>query len=416
MEIIFSVFLILFTIIGYYEFRKLVNPITIFVSWSLLIMLMGLWSNIFITNYSLSVYLIIIISYVVFVIGTLLGNRTTIKKSSNKKVDFNRLKKCIYFLSIIVDVCIIIYIYGLASSFGISRILSDLSEYNMAIQDGYFSGKLYYQMLFLAIPLSLFILYFLLKVKNKRNLFMKIQFLVCFLPFISVRRDTLFKMILLNMILWYLLGVFNQSEKRINRKFKKYIKILFILIITVSFMSITQKLLNKSIDITNMNILGIKIPDFLISPIVYLLGSFPYFNNIFVDISYKGFLISTLRIPYMYLQPFWGGIIDLTNPFSLSFRSIATGMNLMYNTAPIQYYTLIELGYFYPIFYFILGIFSGFLYKKFINNQGFSETMWVVIIFSLLFWSIREYILVYLSTWILIFSVVIVTKIVLIKE
>lgn len=418
MELLISLLLISFTLIGYYFFGKMLNPIMIFVSWSLFLLLLSMWSNIFNSDYFWATYAILIISYIAFTLGSIFGLKFKTIKVREKVVSFKRLSRCISLLSIVVNICIFLYLMDLSKNIGFMQILLNLSGYNVMIQSGFFEGKIYYHILHIAIPLSLFIFYYLLRGMPKHKFFLVLQFIICFLPFISVRRDTLFKMIVLNLLLWYLLSIFKPAVTKFSGNLMRKVKIVLIVITSISFMSATQKLLNKSIEISDMRILGIKTPEFLISPLSYLLGSFPYLNASVVanSASYQGFLISSLRIPYLYIQPILGGSMDLTMPFTLPFLDIGKYTLLTFNTIPIQYYSLIELGFFFPVYYLFLGIISGQSYKKFIKNQGFSETLWIVIIFSLLFWSIREYILIYLSTWIMIVTVIGVSKIVLINK
>jgi len=418
LDIIICLLLFGFTFLGYKIFGNILNPITIFISWSLLLVLLGMWSNVFRSEYTWKTFVILLISYSFFTIGSLFGKWFNAKKSIDKEVSFSRLSLCIVVLSVVVDFCIVLYILDLSVNFGIFRIFSHLSSYNIAVQSGFFSGKIYYQVLHIAIPLSMFILYYLLRGVPKHRYLLKLEFVLCFLPFISVRRDTLFKMIILNLLLWYLISIFKPAHKKFSETLRRRAKIVIVLIVAIAFMAVTQKLLNKSYEISGMRIFGIQIPDFLISPISYLLGNFPYLNLKIIanDISYQGFLISTLRIPYIYLKPIFSGTLDLTTPFALSFLNIGNGVSIRFNTAPIQYYTMIEMGLFYPLYYFLLGSISCNAYRKFIRKQGFSETLVLVILFSILFWSVREYILIYLSTWVLIITVFVVCKIVLVKK
>lgn len=414
MEILLFIFLIIFTWLGYKYYRNVLNPITIFISWSLLLILFGLWSNIFSSEYHGKTFIILMSSYIVYFGGVLFGDKIKVRNGDAHMIDYTKLRKCIMVISVIVDVCVLLYFWYLFTNVGIMQIFSDLSAFNMEIQDGYFSGKAYYQVLFMSTPLSLIILYYLLKHGARHKLMLKIQFIICFLPYISVRRDTLFNMILINIILWYLINIFKPNNNGASTIFKRNAKIICMVIAAFTFMSFTQKLLNKALAIQSATILGLSLPDFMVDPIVYLLGSFPYFD-LKLNISGINFVfpfISTLRIPMLYIQAFFGNTLDLTTPFALDFLNIGNSTSVLFNTAPIQYYSLVEFGFLYPIYYFVLGCLSGFLYKKFYRFQGVKDTLLVAILFGVLFWSVRGYMLIYVSVWITVITILIVEKIV----
>ncbi|OUN37273.1 O-antigen polymerase [Massilimicrobiota sp. An80] len=408
-----SLVLVVFTLVGIYQYNRLLNPITGFISFQLLLILLGLCSPAFETDYSVEFFMILMTSYIMFWIGTLGGKNLIFKIRKTSSVEgeysYNKLVKAVRIIAVITNISIVFYLIDILGNFGLSYIISNMSEYNQILQEGYYSGKLYYTLTFLALPESVFVLILLLEKKTKHRFLLFVQFIICFIPFISVRRDTLFKAILLNLLTYYYVQISN-GRKGKNRKTKGgLLKIGVIIAGTTGFMSVTQNMLNKSYSIQNFAVAGFKIPDFLSSPLTYFIGSFPYFNKLIeTNIKFLGVGISTFRIPLLYLQGLWGGKLNLSTPFSLDFLNIGTQSYIAFNTAPIQYYSLIEFGLLFPLFYLVLGYISSRMYYKFNNNMNIRNTVALVMIQSILIWGIREYTLIYLTTWITIITMIIV--------
>ncbi len=407
--------LIAFTVGGCRIFRNLYNPVTVFVSWSMLLLLLSLWCNVLKADFGWQTYALLFSTFGAFTLGAYAGKKTRRGKRHCRVLSYSRLYLSILLLSAVVDVCIVLHIADIGIHYGYAKVFENLSAYNAAILNGLFDGRVYFAGLYMAPPLSMFIQYFFPKAKKEQRVFLIIQFFLCFLPFITVRRDTLFKMILLNLLLWYAGNCFPKGKETAARRRKKWLVAGSVILGAVAFMSLTQLLMHKNVR-ADLRILGIPLPGFLVDPALYLLGNYPYLDAAMGSLRFQGFLISTLRIPVMYLQRIFGGGLDLATPFQLPFRNVVRGGKMMFNTAPIQYYTYLELGVFSPVFYLLLGFLSGVLYDRFAKKRDFAGTMFLVTLYSVLFWSVREYTVIFLSTWILAGTVLAVTAFVMVKR
>lgn len=153
-----------------------------------------------IINDSLSPYTWICIwmMFACFLIGSYLGKyRFTLGRKDIgrdqyvKTSNIGKLKELIIIYSIVYDIFAFYYLFRLNAYYGLGRMLADMTGINIAFQTGDFSLGISSCFTPIGIPLSLMILYYQSKVKN-RSFIMYIQYALCYIQCISPRRDTFF--------------------------------------------------------------------------------------------------------------------------------------------------------------------------------------------------------------------------------
>lgn len=409
MLIVCLIFLFISILFSNKIYKSFLNPINLFVGVNLIsIIFMYAISTI---DDVLSIYLwILIFIMMVFYMlglkfenirtGTLHVNNINLeRKISNMK----RLENLIIGYSIIFDIFAFYYLYHLNSAYGIKRMLQDLSGINSAIQTGEFETGIYSYFTPIGIPLSLMILFFLNrdKEKNKRKKWLYLQYILCYVPCISPRRDMLFFMV--GMTVLYLGTQFSRNIKIKNtgwKKLKKAILIIGIVVAAIWLMSYTQELMNKSLEIElDFRVFGFELPNWLTTPIVYVAGNYAYLQKMYEvgDLKFSFPLISTFRLLYRYLGPYLGIYIDTTTDFALKFYDIGVNQKLIFNTAPILYYIIRESGICFFIIFFIIGMLSMKAYKGIQYKNSIGRIMLGIFQFDIICFSFRSYNLISLS-------------------
>ena len=422
MAIVCSILLFISIFFSYKIYKNFINPINLFIGINLVsIILMYATSTI---DHTISpfVWFLIFCMMCFYILGVGFGSKRIVmpyehrfsyEKKYNKYSNIKRVKKLIIIYSLIFDFFAFYYLYHLNSEYGIKRMLIDLSGINSAIQTGEFETGIYSYFTPIGVPLSLLILFYLSKNKERSNgrKWLYLQYILCYIPCISPRRDFLFFMIVMT-----LLYIGTQSRKNVKikankwGKLKKRIMFIGIIVLALWLMSYTQELMNKSVEVgSNFSVFGFDVPDWLKNPVVYIAGNYAYLQKMYevgnLNFSYP--MISTFRLLYRYLGSYLGIYIDTTTDFALKFYNIGINQNFTFNTAPILYYIIKESGIFFFIIFFIIGMLSMKAYKAVQCKNSIGKVMLGIFQFDIICFSFRSYNLITLSYfWTLMYMVI----------
>lgn len=193
-----------------------------------------------------------------------------------------------------------------------------------------------------------------------------------------------------------------KGKKRIEiHKEKKKRKMVFgiIIIALILFFIRTQTMLKKN-TMDSITFIGVAIPTRFSDIYGYLAGNYAYFelysqHNYFFEMDSP--FIATFRIFYLYLLPLFGINIDAISSFQLPFLNLGYGR--LFNTIPIQYYFIKDLGIIGILEVFIMGAIANKLFDY--KNKSLANKMKCAFVFSVIFWSFREYDLIILNYWII---------------
>lgn len=397
---------LLLSIISIYKFDKLLNPIAIYVIPHTVALSFLLGSDFLDKDLSFRSYVAFFSAELMYCLGVYLSGFITFKVAHDKG---KRLSLNFYWViavsSLIVDIFIIIFYIRIQNTFGIIHAITDLSEYNIFLQNEGVTGAINV-MVFFSIPLSMLIHYSLKRLNDLDNrpmvrVLLRIQFVICFVPYISARRSLLIFVIIMNLILYFLLDDRRRSIS-LNNFLIVFISIYFVLL----FFSKTQQLMNKTSDIS-MSCFGISIPPMLKDAFGYVAGNYSYLNKALNNGVSMGELpfMSTLRIFYIYISPLLGLKPDVNSPFDLSFLPIGDSIDYVFNTVPIHYYFIIDSGFAYFIEFLILGFICGSIYKNTLKNKTCWDYLNCSFLFAVVLMSFREYDLIFTYSVITIASV-----------
>lgn len=406
--IIFSIiFLILLVIISKKYFGKYINPVNIFVGMNLSSIILMYGTSIIDSNLSNYVWLLIVCMIVAFIIGNFLPQvKITFRGKKfrrNTITDIIKLKKIIILYSIVFDFFAIYYLIHMNRNFGLQNMLENMSSINYDMQFGNFETGIYTYFTPIAVPLSLMILFYFRNVKCSKYIksILGIQYILCYIPCISPRRDSLFFMLTIT-FLYFVTQENNKIRwtKNNSRRFKRIFFSILIIVFAVWIMSFTQRIMNKSVaNSIEFTLFGIKAPSFLKDPIIYFAGNYPYLERTYQAgrlISTIPF-ISTLRLFYRYVCPIIGLNLDTTSDFMLKFYNIGSSVNLQFNTVPILYYIIKDLDLFFPLFFIFMGIISKYAFYAVQNNKSIGKIMIGLFQYDIILFSFRSYNVIYLS-------------------
>lgn len=390
---------LLISIASYQKYKKWINPYTVYVIPHSASMVLLLGSNFLDSSLSENTLISFFGAELIYCLGVFLSGRFTLKNGDRKvkRATFN-IYWFVGITSVIVDIFIALYIRAIQSSFGIINAYLNLSGYNAFIQtEGV--NSFYSIMVFLSTPLSLLIQVCLrrlpdIKEKPIVRVLLIIQFFICFVPFISARRSVLFLTILMNLMLYYLMS---SHEKRHN--YKRIIIIVASVYLGLLFFSKTQSLMNKTMDLS-ITCFGIIVPQFLRDAFGYFAGNYAYLNKAIENGVSMGTvpLLATLRVAYIYLGGVFGLNVDTTSPFALSFLQIGKNYSYTFNTTPIHYYFMVDLGPAYLLGFWVLGLITGSIFYRANRKQTYWSYMLCAFQYSLVFMSFREYNLIFVNS------------------
>ena len=381
-----------------------VNHITVFLGVNIgAIILMYGCSNID-SNLSFELCIKIIVMFVAFLIGSIIGQARfsvggrSLLARDQKVSNISRLRNCIIIYSVIYDIFAIYYLYSLNSYYGLRQMFINMSGLNVAIQNGDFQVGISSWFMPIGFALSLMILFYCRK--KKGNLLLYIQYALCYIQCISPRRDNLFFMIAMTLMFMLIqsAGTISVSDS-LKRRIKRIALAIVIIVAAVWVMSYTQNLMNKSVS-AEFTVFGFRVPDFLKDAFLYVGGNYSYAESLQqsgqLQLVYP--LISTLRLFYRYLGDFIGLHIDTTVPFALSFYNIgSTSASYSFNSAPILYYAIIEMGNAFFVFFIIAGFISRKAFNAVREKNSIGKMMLGLFQFDILLFSFRSYNLIYLN-------------------
>ncbi|VUC67608.1 membrane protein [Streptococcus pseudoporcinus] len=119
------------------------------------------------------------------------------------------------------------------------------------------------------------------------------------------------------------------------------------------------------------------------------------------------FLVASLRIYYIYIAPILGIHVNTKVIFDLPLMNIGTDFNFLFNTVPMLYYFLKESGIFFFIGFIILGFITQKLFIMFNKNRSAGTLLLLSYFLFLLFFSFRSYNVIYLSSLLMLFYILI---------
>jgi oligosaccharide repeat unit polymerase len=396
-------------------FTSYINPFILFVS-NLLFALAIFYSVDFIDHtISEKTFSILIISIIAFSFGTILAVvvsnprykvRGRLSKGQNilegsrprglqlKDLNFIRL---LFWISMIGFVY---YLYVVQSSIGIVNVLSNPNLLNLAIgfDEISFSSIPTYMMKISTVN-SMLILIYILKFKPKFIGIYVMYFLEIAMN-ISVKRDVLVHMLVLNILvyLYYnsdVIRIKAQSLKQNSKTLKGIILALCIIFFAGYYFATTQRLLNKEVTLTG-SLFGLSLPSFIVTIILYYAANFKSFDIYLLNESDVPLLGGTLRFLYKGLDGV--RLINYDDSF-LSLNFVSTPE--LFNTTLGQYYIYSEGGLIWTIiFYSSIGFIATMLYLKYQKDKSETTLMLLALISTLLLFSIREYLVIFIDFWI----------------
>lgn len=383
-------------------YKKYTNPITLFIGVNIGSIIVMEATSIIDHNVSGYIWVLTFIMFASFWLGTVFGKKRIVigrffSSQRQTATDIFRLRRLIVIYSVIFDVFAFYYLYHLNRDFGLQRLLVNLSGLNSAMQSGEFESGIYTYFIPIGVPLCLMILFYMKK--TKKNIFLILQCILCFIPCISPRRDTLFFTVV--MIVMYFatqnLRKYEFKESTV-KKIKRAIIIVGVVVIAVWLMSYTQELMNKSSSI-EFTLFGFKIPNALKDPIIYVGGNYQYLQKVYEagDLNFYYPLVSSLRLLYRYVGPYLGSGVDTTSIFALGFYNIGNSTNLQFNTIPILYYVIKEAGIMFWMVFFVIGFISEKANNAVNSKESIGKIMLGLLQFDIIVFSFRSYNVIFLS-------------------
>lgn len=386
------------------KYGQNINPITLFIGMNLFSLILMFATSSIDSHLNYVVWEYIAIMFIAFALGAKAGEHKLLFRGKEivitKQTNIIRLKKVIIIYSIVFDIAAFYYLHVLNTSFGFSNLLTDMSGLNQLVQSGEFETGLYTYFTPIGVPLSILILFYLNNEVTRYKALLIIQYILCFIPCISPRRDTLYFM--LTMTIFFILTK-NNSFYKVSENVSKRIKRIFIVVVLIILglwvMSYTQGLMNKSSIKQATYLFGIRIPSWLQDPILYLAGNYPCLEKIYETgaLKFQFPLISTFRLLYRYIFSLWGIKIDTTTAFALGFYNIGNISGVRFNTVPMLYYSIIESGFLFFLFFFIVGVLSEKAYKGVKKYNSIGSIMLGLFQYDIIFFSFRSYNLIFLS-------------------
>lgn len=407
-----TVILIVLLNISINKYKNILNPITVFLGINIFALLLMKGMSSLDSYLSPKVWFLISISFASYLFGIFLGNfkfrfSSYVSESYIKKTSRSRLLNLIVIYSFFYNISAFIYLWKINSIFGLKGILNRLTEMNVAYQSGEINFGLINLFIPMGIPLALMVMYYIKNFSGSSLLY--IQYILCFIPGLSPRRDTLFYLIFFSSI--FILLNTNHSNQRYN--FKKNYKLIAIGASFVWIMNLSQSLLNKSIQ-QEFRLFNIPIPSYLNEVLLYIAGNYPYLEKMHSlgQLKFEYLFISTLRIPYLYFYRFLGVELDTQTIFDLPFVNIGRETNLHFNTVPAMYYFIKESGLFYFVAFIILGLLAQKFYIKFQRSRSVGSLLLLSYLYWILFFSFRSYNVIYLSSILMLIYILIVCAVV----
>ena len=384
-------------------FATTLNPFFIFTTMLSILLLFFYGSNFLDNKLSFKTSLILFISVFSFVIGSILALTKISTKNKEKHFENYKMDKSIIIIFFSLSVLgFFYYLIQINQQIGLLNVLKDPNILNVKISTNSIQlNTLMMYFLKLSIPNSIFLLIYILNNK-KVNFLYYFMYIFSFVQNVSVRRSTLYLMLVLNIILalYYFSYKFKDRQSK-NRK-KVVFSISTIFILSMYFFDYMQNKLNKEFMLEGKKIFGLEISSSLATIVSYFAGNLSsldvYIKNQYAeDIPFLGV---SLRFFYNFLDSI--NLYSYEDSFlSLPFVSIP----FLYNTTMTQFYIYIESGYSgIFIFYIMIGFISTKSYINYMKSGSYFNLIALTIVSTILIFSIREYSLIFVDYYILIFS------------
>ncbi|MDI3311366.1 MAG: O-antigen polymerase [Thermoanaerobacterium sp.] len=419
----FASLLILSLFLSKSVYKSYINPFLSFLGNFLLAFTIFYLVDFIDHSISLKSILIIVISFFAFVIGTFISivqnkqyskliyresimcSDMKVNRGEGMKVEDIKIIHLFFWLSIIG---FIHYLYTIQINIGILRVLKQPNLLNLAYfyENINFNTILIYMMK-LSMVNSMLILLYILKFNCKKIGIYTMYFLEIIMN-ISVKRNIFMYILTLNFFVFMYYHMKKPTNSIHNSKTKnmkipkKIIISISIFLIAGYYFAVTQKVLNKE-SIIEGTILGIRLPASIINIIMYYVGNIKSFD-IYIDASLPDIplLGATLRFLYKVFTT-----IHLMNYDDNFLRLHFVSVPSKFNTTLGQFYVYYEGGIIWVvIFYAIIGYISTSLYFKYQKHRNDIMLMYLALISTMLLFSIREYIVIFIDFWISIFIII----------
>lgn len=391
MTTILIIVVILSCIVANKLYSSVLNPISVFIGVNVFsIALSILQNNNF--EYTIETIFAVFIMFFSFIIGIVLGVKKGFKR---KALDCRiytgqNLKRVIFTFGIIYDIALTGYLHQLFSTYSIADFFLKMNEVNAYVQSDKYSTHWYFYVIPLGTPILILCIFYL---KNfEKNILVICQAGLSVLYCVSPRRDSLFNLIIISLF-FFLSGLQDRYRvKNISMKIIRYSVVVATLV--VFLMGYTQQLLNKETTVAVELKTG-ELPRYLNDSYLYISLNYPYFQNQNLDyLSLPDYpFLSTFRLGYIIINRVFGTDIDLQTDFSLEFDNVGSFTT---NTSPILYYSILDLGFFFFLFFVILGFLSQRAYYS-LNSNKVTNRIIGAICFTILALSFRGYLLIYLT-------------------
>jgi len=383
-------------------FATTLNPFFIFTTMLSILLLFFYGSNFLDNKLSFKTSLILFISVFSFVIGSILALTKISTKNKEKHFENYKMDKSIIIIFFSLSVLgFFYYLIQINQQIGLLNVLKDPNILNVKISTNSIQlNTLMMYFLKLSIPNSIFLLIYILNNK-KVNFLYYFMYIFSFVQNVSVRRSTLYLMLVLNIILalYYFSYKFKDRQSK-NRK-KVVFSISTIFILSMYFFDYMQNKLNKEFMLEGKKIFGLEISSSLATIVSYFAG-----NLSSLDVYIKNQYAED--IPFLGVSLRFYNFLDSINLYSYedSFLSLPfVSIPFLYNTTMTQFYIYIESGYSgIFIFYIMIGFISTKSYINYMKSGSYFNLIALTIVSTILIFSIREYSLIFVDYYILIFS------------
>lgn len=351
---------------------------------------------------------IIFISFISFIIGSIISYCIYSKKKYKVKIYKNEYYLLIYKISKILFILSLggycIFLYDLSKKIGLLNALNNINSVNILFSlDGFSNINFAFYLIKLSLPNILLLLVNIFY--GYRKMQCVIMILISFIVNINVRRNVLLYAIILSIFMGgMLLKSYSVPISYGNKKKKSNKKIIILasigLSVFVVFFANTQVKMNKQFE-TNRNnsqIMSTVIPYFSGS-IVAMDKLLPYTDN--YDVRFG---TGTFRMIYLFAEKI--GILE----FDDSYLDIPfIGIPFLYNTVPMQYYVKMDFGMLGYIFYYILfGYISCYLFIRANKQKNYYFMQQSSLNLLLIVMSIRENTLILIDFWIILISLILI--------
>ncbi len=368
-------------------YHSMLNPVFVFVGVNIFSISLSLFQKIDF-EYTAKTTFVVLEMFISFLIGIIFGTRKGFKcKSLNGGIyNANNLRNIIFVFGLIYDFALVGYLQQLFESFSFVEFFLKLNEVNEYVQSEEYKTHWFSYVIPLGMPLFLLCIFYIRNF-GKQPLIV-IQSVLSILYCLSPRRDSLFNLIMVSFF-FLLSAIQNRYNVKIISKYTVIVAGTIILL-----MSYTQQLLNKTIDETVELETGV-LPSSLNSSYLYVSLNYPYLqqrNLDYIDFPDVPFL-SSFRLGYNITNRIFGTNIDLQSDFDLDFVKFGPFTT---NTAPLLYYSVLDLGLFFFIFFIILGFLSQRAYYS-LNSEKVTSRILGAIWFTIIAMSFRGYLIIYLT-------------------